>query len=263
MKIAVIGCGNMAGSIVRGLHSKGLAAEFFTYTPSYVRAKELAGDVDGVAYKEISDIPEADYYIAGFKPQQLKEAAKNLKGQINPNSVVISLLAGATIAQLEEELAHKKVVRYMANTPILFGQGICLEQASRSVTEKERAQVKEIFQMVSSVYSFDNEEEFNYAMLIAASGPAYLMTFAAHFSSFLKKKNIPEEMANSLVMDLFAGTSVYMQQKQESFAQMASRVTSKGGVTAEVLQEMADSQLENIFSRALERGAKRAKELIK
>ncbi len=260
-KIAVIGCGNLASAIVEGLYSKKTSFSFHTYTPSFHRAQELAQRVGGKSYQEFSQIPDCDIYMLGFKPQQLDEASLNLKRLIPENAIVLSLLAGKTIEDISKALDHKKVIRYMVNTSIRYQKGIILEQVSSDVKENEAQDLREEFSQIASVYEISDANLFNQAMIIAASGPAFIMSFAHEFSSYLSQNGMSESDAIKLVKDLFTGVSYYMQKEENSFLEMASKVTSKGGVTFEVLEEFKEKGLSSLFQRAFDRGVKRAKEL--
>ncbi len=259
--MAVIGCGNLASAIIKGFKNSGLKLNYHMYTPSFTRAKNLADEVAAIAHKNIADIPECDFYLLGFKPQQLKEASADLKKFISKKAIVISLLASTSIEKLENIFSHSKFIRIMANTPIQFGQGIALEQASKAITPKERQEVKKLFQTISEVISLEQEDLFDYAMLIAASGPAYLMSFALYFEEILISKGIKKDQAQTIVKKLFSGTSFYMKEMNEPLNELIAKVTSKAGVTAKVLEVFEQKKLRAIFDEGIEAGFKRSQEL--
>ena len=58
------------------------------------------------------------------KPQRLGRVLTDLYGVLHGDQLVISIIAGATIEHLADELGTAKIVRAMPNTPSQIGAGI-------------------------------------------------------------------------------------------------------------------------------------------
>ena len=65
-----------------------------------------------------------------MKPQMFREAGPALKKLVGPNTLVVSIMAGTTIAALEE-VCGGMVVRAMPNTPAAIGRGITVAVAGK------------------------------------------------------------------------------------------------------------------------------------
>ena len=65
IKLAVLGCGNMASALVTRFCNEFDNLEVFTFTPTYKRASELAERVKGMACRSIAEIPRCQFYLVG------------------------------------------------------------------------------------------------------------------------------------------------------------------------------------------------------
>ena len=138
--IGVIGCGNMAGAVVKGAHKIHPEVKFLTYTPSHTRAVELAKEVEGEAVKDLEQLAKAGSIIIGCKPQQFGDLAANLEGKFDLASKHwISIMAALPLKTIQDKLGAKRVTRVMPNTPALYNQGASLVLHSDEVAEKEKS----------------------------------------------------------------------------------------------------------------------------
>ena len=152
LHLAFIGCGVMGESMIAGLLRKELvdAANITASHPRENRRAELA-DRHGV--KVFGGNAQAGQAVAGgensaivicVKPQRLERVLADLRGVLHPDQLVISIVAGATIEHLADELGTAKVVRAMPNTPSQIGAGITAWTCTVAVDETERGHVREI-----------------------------------------------------------------------------------------------------------------------
>ena len=92
---------------------------------------------------------EADQYssivILTVKPQRLGVILRELKDAVQPEQLVISIVAGARIETIAEDLQHKSIVRAMPNTPAQIGEGMTVWTATPEVTEAQQRQIHMIF----------------------------------------------------------------------------------------------------------------------
>ncbi|MCO4753086.1 MAG: NAD(P)-binding domain-containing protein, partial [Bacteriovoracaceae bacterium] len=106
----VIGCGNMASAIVKGIHAIYPDEKFLTYTPGKNRAIDLAKSVNGKQVDELSGLAEADTIMIGCKPQQFDELVSNLKGAFQlEDKHFISIMAAMPVETIQKKLGAAKV----------------------------------------------------------------------------------------------------------------------------------------------------------
>lgn len=254
MKIAVLGCGNLATAVI----SKIEGFELHTYTPSFTKAEKLAKLKDGIAHKELSDIPECDFVVLGMKPQQFKDFAKEYSKYFSSNSTVISLLAGTDVKTISKALGAKKIARVMSNTPALIGEGL---HALYFQNIEDTQIIKDLFMTSGKVITLENEEQIDAITHFSGSGPAYVFDMARILVNELTSRGIKSEDAKLAISQTLLGSSRLLEDSTLEAVDLRKQVTSKAGVTEKVLESLWESGIEQAWNKALAAGDKRIKEL--
>ena len=262
MRIGVLGCGNMANAIMEGLLKSNIKFYFHFFTPTLVKAKKMAEKMNGDAYLRIEDMPNCDYYIAACKPQQFLELASELKPFFPKKSLLISILAGTSIKTIQDQLGSQvKVARVMPNTPCLVGEGVSAIYFSNEVEERDKDVVVSIFESISKAFVVPSEDEVDLITVVAGSGPAYFFEIIRILAFYLEKNGIETDKANDIAIATCYGAGKLIHSTDESAENLRNQVTSKGGVTEKVLDELKSSRLEELFHKALMQGQIQTKKL--
>src|SRR5437660_1465157 len=117
MRIGLIGAGNMASALARGLGEPVLVAD-----PERERAERLAREVGGRAVASNTEVAEgADAVVLCHKPAQLGEVAAELRGHVK---AVVSILGGVSIASVEAAYPEVPVYRVMPNVAAEVRRGV-------------------------------------------------------------------------------------------------------------------------------------------
>ena len=118
--IVFVGPGVMAEAIAAGLIERaGWPPEAIVMSgPRPERLRDLATRL-GVRTQEDSrqTAAEANVIVLSVKPQTLPEVVGGLAGGIPPGALVLSIVAGARLADLTRRLQPAAIVRAMPNTP--------------------------------------------------------------------------------------------------------------------------------------------------
>lgn len=261
MNIAVLGCGNMASAVVKNMHVKFPDINFFTYTPSYTKAKVLADETSSRAVKSLDDFPNIDYWLIGCKPQQVKALAKDLNGKLKGQKIV-SMLAATKIDKLRELFDTDNIVRIMPNTPVKLGLGITLIYSENNCDKEFTSIVFNHNKSGSSVFEMKSEDELDELTVFSGSGPAYIFYLAQTLEQKLQSLNINKELSRKMINDLFVGSSAVIQNSSEDISVLIDQVTSKAGVTIEAVNTYKDSNLSKTTSNAIDAALKRTREII-
>ena len=262
-ELTSFGCGNMAQAIIEGMFKEGASLSFSLYTPSNTRAIELAAKVSGTHFSSLQEVPRSDFYMISCKPQQLDELAFNIKGKLNPDAVIISILAGTTTETIKSTLGVSKVLRVMPNTPSLVGAGVNAFYFSSEVSVSERSFLTEVFQSFSKVFTFDEEREIDVITGFSGSGPAYIFEFSRILIEKMTSMGIDKEIATEMIKWTFYGSSKLQLESDDSSEELRNKVTSKKGVTYEALEVFKESKFEKIVDKALDAAYTRSIELSK
>lgn len=260
MKLAVLGCGNMATALVTPMSGK---LDIFTYTPSKTKAISLAIEVSGVACSTLKEIPHCDFYMIGCKPQQFEALASELKDLIPQDAVVISLMAGISVDYICSQLDHGPVIRTMPNTPSLVGKGVLALYANKETSSQKSDLVVQLFETGAEVFQFDQETKVDEITPFSGSGPAYIFELARIFTDKMIRMGIDPVIAKKMIAGTFAGASEMLVKSDDSFETLRNNVTSKNGVTYEALKVFEENKLQNISNIAIDAAYKRVLELKK
>ena len=261
IKLAVLGCGNMASALVTSFCNEFENLDVFTFTPTYKRALELAESANGKAFKTIAEIPESQFYLIGCKPQQFDDLAEMLSPHLNNNAVIISMMAGKNVKAIGEKLKVSKVIRVMPNTPSKIGKGVQLLYFSPGLDLSEQSFVEELFSVSGELFIFQNEDQIDLVTPHCGSGPAFVFELARILITDLEEKGISRVGAEKMIKYMLHGASSLLLNSSDSPTELRNMVTSKGGVTEEALNTLKQGNLEEVFKTAMRNAHKKAQDL--
>ena len=179
LHLAFIGCGVMGESMAAGLLRKNLV-DPKNITASHPRENRRDELVESHGIAVFASNRAAAEAIAGHensaivlcvKPQRLTSVLNDLNGVLHPAQLVISIVAGATIEHLAEELGTAKVVRAMPNTPSQIGAGITAWTCTVAVNETERGHVRELLSALGKELFVETENMIDMATSLSATPP--------------------------------------------------------------------------------------------
>jgi pyrroline-5-carboxylate reductase len=266
MKIAFIGGGNMGEAILSALLSKKLAGakDVAISDISESRRQYLSQKYN---IKVLADnrqaIANAEVIVLSIKPQILNSVMTELKGQIKPNQLVLSIIAGARIDTLRQGLAHKSIVRSMPNTPAQIGEGVTVWTTTAEVNEHQKKTACNILGVMGKEFYVSEERFIDMATAVSGSGPAYLFYFVEAMTAAAVKIGFAPEMAKELVLGTVLGAGHLIQTSGKEPSELRRMVTSPGGTTAEAIRKFEESGFTDLIYQAVKAAYDRAKELGK
>ncbi len=271
MHLSFIGCGVMGESMIAGLLRKELVdkANISASHPRDIRQTEL-GEKYGI--KPFADNADAARFVAGkensaivicVKPQRLERVLNDLKGILHPEQLVISIVAGATINHLAEELGTAKVVRAMPNTPSQIGAGITAWTCTVAVDETERGHVRELLSALGKALFVETENMIDMATSLSATGPTYIFMVMEALTDAGVHLGFSRDMAKELVQETMLGSVKFAIESHKHPAELRNMVTSPGGTSAEAIYQMEKGTLRTVLSKAVYAAYKRAVDLGK
>ncbi|RMH11451.1 MAG: pyrroline-5-carboxylate reductase [Planctomycetota bacterium] len=245
--LAVIGGGNMAQAILDGAVRAGvLEKNFVVADPSPERRKLFPNAVEraseAIAWLcEHESAPGRGQVLLAVKPQMLPEVVRDLRGALESNTwgehrVVISILAGATIAHITEAFAGRaRVIRVMPNTPALVGRGMAAICPAPDARESDVSLARSLFNAVGRVIDL-REDQMDAFTAVAGSGPAYVFRLAEAMVEGAIKSGLNPDEALLAVRETIAGAGLLLAGSNDPPGVLRERVTSKGGTTAAALE---------------------------
>jgi len=254
----------MGQAMLSAIISKGLAspASITVSDKNNARLKQLKQDF-GVYINDnnLNAIIGGDTIILAVKPQNLDVVMSEIGGQLKPEQLVLSIIAGKNVASLRQGLKHDAIVRAMPNTPAQIGMGVTVWTATDEVTEDQRSAVSSILGAMGKEVYVADESYIDMATAVSGSGPAYTFLFMESLINAAVEIGLPPEKAQELVLQTVTGASEYARQSDKGLAQLRQMVTSPGGTTAEALKVFEQGDLSELVKKAIVAAYKRAKEL--
>jgi pyrroline-5-carboxylate reductase len=262
--IVLAGAGKMGGALLTGWIAQGLdptrvaviephpSDEIRALAAKCVRLNPASGDIGAVAA-----------LVVAVKPQMFQEAAAALRKWVQPSTLVVSIMAGTTIAALSAACGGS-VVRAMPNTPAAIGRGITVAVADNNVDSEQRAMAHALLAATGTVEWVDDEALMDAVTAVSGSGPAYVFLLAEELARAGVAAGLPADLAAKLARETVAGSGELLHRSELDAATLRQNVTSPGGTTAAALNVlMQPDAMQALMTRAIAAATARSKELAK
>jgi pyrroline-5-carboxylate reductase len=262
--LVLAGAGKMGGAMLAGWLARGLDARRVV-----VIEPNPSDEIGALAAKGIrlnpspKEVGAAATLVVALKPQSFPEAGAMLKSFAGPSTLVVSIMAGTTIASLAAACGGS-VVRAMPNTPAAIGRGITVAVAAKSVSADQRAVADALLRATGSVEWVDDENLMDAVTAVSGSGPAYIFLLAEELARAGVEAGLPPELATKLARETVAGSGELLHRSDLASATLRQNVTSPGGTTAAALEVlMGPDGLQSLLIRAVAAATRRSRELAK
>jgi pyrroline-5-carboxylate reductase len=242
MRLGLIGAGNMASALARGLGEPAVVADV-----DRARAEALAAEIGGEVADSNAGAAAQDVVILCHKPAQLKQVAKEVGGEV---TAVVSILGGVPVTAVEEAYPGKPVYRFMPSIPVEVRQGVvCYAPGSRAAEGPER-EVLDLFGRLGTLVQIP-ESLMDAATAVMSCGPAFLALVAEALVDAGVEHGLPQELAARMVVDTMAGTAAVLRERDLDTRDLRRRVTSPGGMTARGLAALERGGVRTAFEDAV------------
>lgn len=264
MKIAIVGYGNLgktfAGSFIKSRFIK--KEDIFVYTRTLPKIQDCFSiPLDNFSTDNFPTQHEIDIVILSVKPQEFANVAEFLKDKLNPNTLVLSVMAGVSIEKISRLLGIQKVVRSMPNLSTQIGQGMTVFSASEATDRKDLFIVQNLINTTGKSIYVEDEAMLNPATAVSGSGPAYVFYFMNAMIQVAEELGFSNSEAELLVNQTFLGAVNLQASLGLSNEELIKKVASKGGTTEQALKVFDVSALNAIISKAIQKANERAIEL--
>lgn len=256
----LFGAGNMGGAIAEGWLAANPGARLTVIAPN-PRGRVTNWEAAGRAVVNPQPSPAGLLMIA-VKPQVFPTTLEAIRAWIGPETVVVSVMAGLTLAALEDALGTKRLIRVMPNTPSSIGKGVALLSPGAACTETDITAAKALMAPLGHVEGPMSEEMLQAAMGLSGCGPAYVFLLAEVLAEAAVAQGVPNDMAKRLAVATIEGSASLLAQSDSPPEELRRAVTSPNGVTQAALEVlMADDAMPSLFRDALAAAVARDREL--
>ena len=260
--VAVVGAGVMGEAFIAALIRSGISA---TSISAVVRRAERGDELVtqyGISIKPLAEaVSTSDVVMLGIKPQGLADLMPEIAPHLRSDALVISLLAGKTIAGIAAGLnGHGAIARVMPNTPTLIGKGMAGYSLSAGVSEEQKKFVQTL--LAATGKAIEIPEDLQNALTgTSGSGPAYFFRFVEAMVDGAVAMGLSHEDATTLTIQTIVGAAALLDESGETPTRLREKVTSLKGATAEALAVFDQAGISQIVADAMAASARRAGEL--
>ncbi|MDO1529102.1 pyrroline-5-carboxylate reductase [Fulvimonas sp. R45] len=263
-RIAFIGGGNMARSLIGGLLRHGTAAASLRAAEPQAAAREALGRDFGIATFADNALAaaEAEVVVLAVKPQVMPAIREGLRDALQRHRpLLVSIAAGVRLDQLERWFGALPIVRCMPNTPALIGAGATGLVANARVSPPQRAQAQHILDAAGLTRWIDDEALMDTVTALSGSGPAYFFALVEALEDAAAAQGLPRDTARALAVQTCLGAGRMLAESGEAPGELRRRVTSPNGTTQAALESFAADDLPRIVARAVAAATRRGGEL--
>ena len=264
-RLVLVGAGKMGGAMAQGWLDAGLPASSLTIlepNPSSEIAS-LAAD-RGVALNPRVAASPPQTLVLAVKPQSLDQVAPQISQLAGERTLLLSIIAGKTIANLTARLPQARaVVRAMPNTPAAIGRGVSGAFANAHVNAQQRRWCERLLGAVGAFFWLEDEGAIDAVTAISGSGPAYVFALTEALAAAAERLGLPAELSMGLARGTVEGAAELMRRESATPpATLRQNVTSPGGTTAAALAVLQGAGgLEDLMIRAAAAARARAAEM--
>ena len=263
--VAVIGGGNMATAIIKGLAALPTPPTITVSEPDPGKRAQFAA----MGHRAVADnraaVAAADVVVLAIKPQVAGQVLPELGSAWEPGKLLISILAGTTTAALQAGLASgpvatPRVVRAMPNTPLAIGLGMVGLCAGAHAGPADLDLAESLFAPCGKVLRV-SETKMDAITAVSGSGPAYFFRLAEALVAAAMGLGFSRDEAVLLVGTTGTGSWRYLLESGFEAGRLREQVTSPGGTTAAALAVLNAAGFDQLWADALAAAERRGREL--
>lgn len=255
IKIAFIGCGNMARAMIGSMLNPVTAAALKRNGKIF---RIIVADRDEsklMPFKGVCDVTldnsaavaASDYIILAVKPQDLSTCVQKLELK---NKTVISIAAGVTLDELKRLTGADKLVRVMPNLCACVGESYSVFAMRGVVAPDEKQTVAEILGAFGKFREVE-ERMIDEATGITGCGPAYVFKLLKAFCDESAARGFSPDAAREMAIQTVIGSALVSEAVDDDFETLIARVCSKGGATAEGVKALDERAFESAVRAAV------------
>ena len=262
-RLVLAGAGKMGGAMLDGWLARGLKPKQITVIEPHPGKTIKALARRGLKLNPKGNAAAASAIVIAVKPQTVLEVLPPLAAYTGKSTLVLSIMAGRTVAFLEGSLpAGTAIVRAMPNTPAAIGRGISVAFANARISTSQRKLASDLLAAIGKVEWITDEARMDAVTALSGSGPAYLFLLAEAMASAGIAAGLPPALATRLARETVTGSAELMHRSDLDAATLRQNVTSPGGTTAAALDVlMGPGGFEHLLTQAIIAATRRSREL--
>jgi pyrroline-5-carboxylate reductase len=264
-RLAVLGAGKIGGILLRAfLEQKLVPPKHVQATVRHAEKARALGEQLGirVTTNNREAARDADIVLLALKPQAVREILEEIKPEMNPGKLIVSVAASVPTQFMEKQLGIEiPVVRAMPNTPCAIGCGMT-GLAKGVHAGKEHLEIAQaLFEAVGRTVVVE-ERHIDAVTGLSASGTAFVYIILESLAEGGVKVGLPRDVSTLLAAQTMMGASRMVLDTGDHPALLKDAVTTPAGSTIDGILELEDGKVRVTLIKAVMKATQRAKELL-
>ena len=227
--VVLQGVGRLGSAILEGWLLTGAVdpKDLIILTPSEKPVAEKARALGAQINPALDALAHAKAFVIGVKPAKWVEAAQPILQHLNPEAVIVSVMAGVPEVTISAGFGGRRVVRVMPTTGVAQGKGVA------SLWSSDQAALNiglSLFEPIAETAVLTSEDLMHAATAVSGCGPAYYFAFTRALAQAGVAEGLPEDVAVKLARATLRSAAAGVV-GDESLDALIDRVASPGGVT--------------------------------
>ena len=258
-KIAVIGVGNMGGSLAKAVAKNLKGSSVFIYDKVFEKERDLIKN-GCIATAKIADAcRKADIIILAVKPNIIPSVLSEIKENLT-DKLLISIAAGLKTETYEEFMPEQRFIRAMPNMAVAVGQGMTTLVAGKHATEEDIQTARIIFEATGEVVVID-ESLMDIATALAGSSPAYVFMFIEAMADAGVSEGLSRKTSYKMAAQAVMGSAKLLLESNENPGSLKDKICSPGGTTIEAVLKLEEEGFRNSIIKAVRACTDKSREL--
>ena len=262
-ELGVIGAGNMAEAILRGVVTSGYLHRdsIVAYDPVIAREQMLAIELGILCARDNTMTGSCPHVLIAVKPNVVPDVLDEIKPVVQAESTIISIAAGVTTAFIDDRLEGKgRIVRVMPNTPMLVGAGMSAIAAGPRATNEDVHWTQRLFS-ASGLTVVVDEAMIDAVTAVSGSGPAYFFYLIEAMAAAGVAEGLDPAVAEMLATRTCLGAGQLLAKSHQRPEALRKQVTTPGGTTQAAIETMEAAGVKEALTKAVRAAAERSREL--
>ncbi len=261
MKVLIIGAGNMGLTYGKSFVNASVVRKEDLFFIDHNAAKQA--EIASISHHALMLAPgpqvsEVELIILGVKPQDFPALAQEMKNWVQPDQIVLSIMAGIRVSSIQELLGINRVVRAMPNLPAQVGQGMTVFTTAQDMSKLEIFTIQNLLNTTGKALYTPNEALIDAATAVSGSGPAFVYFFMDAMMDAAKKMGFADSEAQLLVRQTFLGSINLLNRSSLDCSEWIQRVSSRGGTTEAAMNQFTEDSVRQLITDGLEAARLRA-----
>ncbi len=254
----------MAQAMIQGILSQGLVStdNIFGSNSSKEHAAHVHNTLKINTSTNNKDVVRAvDVVFLSVKPQQYEAVINEIKDEVLPEHLIISIAPGKTIQWLESRFEKPiKLIRTMPNTPALVGEGLTSYCENNLVNADDLALVEKLLTSFGKIEHV-KESLIDVASAVGGSGPAFVYQFIEALADGAVCGGLPRKQAYEIAAQTVLGSAKMVLETDKHPGQLKDDVCSPGGSTIKGVEVLETAAFRGAVMKAVKATTQAARSL--